>query len=121
MYQTKRKTKVSTEAQEQIVIATWLAKNNILFYHIPNGGRRNLLEAIKFKRMGVQPGVPDVCIPLARKGYHGAYGELKRVKGGVVSEAQRYWLAELAKAGYYVFVAKGADEFINCIKNYLKE
>jgi hypothetical protein len=107
------------EAYEQVVAATWLEKNNILFYHIPNGGRRNMLEAVKFKRMGVKAGVPDLCIPLARKGYHGLYIELKRVSGGSVSEAQRYWLEELQRQGYDVFVAKGADELIKYVKNYI--
>lgn len=107
------------EDQEQIVIATWLAKSNIPFYHIPNGGRRNMLEALKFKRMGVKAGIPDICIPVARKGYHGAYGEVKRRVGGVVSESQAYWMEELRRQGYYVFVGNGADEFIEHVKNYM--
>jgi hypothetical protein len=110
---------VPKEDQEQMIVATWLSKNNILFYHTPNGGKRNMLEAVKFKRMGVKAGVPDICIPLARGGYHGAYGELKRRSGGVLSEAQEFWLAELSRQGYYVFVGNGADEFIQHVKNYL--
>jgi VRR-NUC domain-containing protein len=111
---------VKKEDQEQIIVATWLTKNNIPFYHIPNGGRRNMLEAIKFKRMGVKAGIPDICVPVARSGYHGLYGELKRVSGGVVSEAQEYWLAELKRQGYYVFVGNGADEFIQHVKKYME-
>lgn len=107
------------EDQEQIVVATWLEKNNILFYHIPNGGARSLQEGVKFKRMGVKPGIPDICVPMARKGYHGLYGELKRKTGGVLSDNQAYWLDTLKRQGYYVFVAKGADAFIVEVKNYL--
>jgi hypothetical protein len=113
------KPNIPKEDYEQIVVATWLSKSNIPFYHIPNGGRRNMLEALKFKRMGVKAGIPDICIPVARKGYHGAYGELKRLVGGRVSEAQEYWMEELKRQGYYVFVGKGADEFIQQVKNYL--
>ncbi len=108
------------EDQEQIVVATWLTRNNIIFYHIPNGGRRNFLEGLKFKRMGVKAGIPDICIPVARKGFHGAYGELKRLVGGRVSEQQEWWLAELKRQGYYVFIGHGADEFIQHVKNYME-
>jgi len=115
------KSKVPREDYEQIVAATWLEKNKILFYHIPNGGKRSLTEAIKFKRMGVKSGIPDICIPLARKGHHGLYIELKRVSGGTVSESQRFWMARLSEQGYDVFIAHGAQELINYVKNYLGE
>lgn len=109
-----------SEDHEQIVVATWLTKNNILFYHIPNGGKRNMYEAVKLKRMGVKAGVPDICIPVPSAGHHGAYGELKRKVGGRVSDTQRHWLDALGAQGYYVFVAEGADEFIKHVQNYLK-
>src|SRR4249919_2260459 len=31
----------------------------LLIFHVPNGGNRNIAEAQKFKRMGVVPGVAD--------------------------------------------------------------
>ena len=108
-----------TEEAEQIIAATWLTKNGILFYHTPNGGKRTLSEGVKFKRLGVKAGIPDICIPLPRKPYHGLYIELKRESGGKLSEAQKYWLAELKNQGYDVFVANGAKELINHVKIYL--
>lgn len=113
------KPNVPLEVQEQIAAATWMTNQQIIFYHIPNGGYRDYREAAKFKRMGVKPGVPDICIPIARQGFHGLYIELKRVTGGSVSETQRFWLEELRKQGYDVFIAKGAKELINYVKNYL--
>ena len=110
---------VPLEVQEQIAAAVWMTNQNIIFYHVPNGGYRDYREAAKFKRMGVKPGVPDICIPIARKGFHGLYIELKRVSGGSLSETQRFWLEELKKQGYDVFIAKGANELINYVKNYL--
>lgn len=35
-------------------------------YHVPNGGKRNYLEAAKFKSMGVRPGISDIIIPFPR-------------------------------------------------------
>jgi hypothetical protein len=119
----KRSPKKNTtplEDFEQIVASVWLEKNNIIFYHVPNGGSRNPIEGAKFKRMGVKAGVPDVCIPIARKGYHGLYIELKRVSGGVVSDTQRWWLNELKQQGYDTYVAKGAQDLINYVKNYME-
>ena len=95
-----------------------MTKRNIPFYAVPNGGSRNMKEAVKLKRTGVRAGVPDLCIPMARKGYHGLYLELKRVKGGVVSEHQTYWLALLKAEGYRAEVCQGFDEALKVIEDY---
>jgi hypothetical protein len=108
-----------TEEAEQIKLAVWLTKQGIKFYAIPNGGSRNLLEAVKLKRSGVQPGIPDICIPVPRSPYHGAYIELKRVKGGKVSDAQHYWLGILRENGYYAEVACGFEEAKEMVMHYL--
>lgn len=108
-----------TEEMEQILAATWLSKSGIPFFHIPNGGYRRYAEALKLKRMGVMPGVPDLCVPLARKGHHGLYIELKRVEGGRVSDAQRYWGELLTKEGYLWRVAKGAEDVKKIVGEYL--
>ena len=113
------KSKIPTEQYEQIRFSTWLAKNGIKFTASANGGKRNLIEAAKFKRMGVSPGFPDIEIPLPSGGHHGLYIELKRQKGGKLSDAQIEWLNYLRKQGYYADVAKGCDEAIEIVKYYL--
>lgn len=35
---------------------------NTLFFHPANGGKRNVIEAAKFKRMGLVPGASDLII-----------------------------------------------------------
>lgn len=115
----KPKIILPTEQQEQFVAVAWLRKNNILFYHVPNGGRRDYLEAAKFKRLGVSAGVPDICIPISRKESHGLYIELKRLSGGVLSDAQRYWMEKLRNNGYECYEAKGAADLILYVKRYL--
>ncbi len=108
-----------SEAQEQAILVTWLERQNILHYAIPNGGRRSMGEAMQLKRTGLKPGVPDLCIPMASRGFHALYIELKRADGGVVSEAQRYWIDELSRAGNQAMVCHGADEAIAAVKHYL--
>ncbi len=109
-----------TEAEEQIIAATWLSKRNIPFYHVPNGGYRDYYEGAKLKRMGVKSGVPDLCICVARGGYHGLYIELKRVYGGKLSDTQLVWRDILIKEGYMWREAKGSGECIRIVEDYLK-
>lgn len=89
-------------------------------YHIPNGGSRSKAEAGRFRAEGVKSGVPDICLPAARGGYHGLYIELKRVKGCRVSTAQHGWIAALRDQGYYACVCKGWDDAAGVIKKYLE-
>jgi hypothetical protein len=110
---------IPTEEQEQIKLATWMTLKGIRFYAIPNGGKRSLTEGVKFKRSGVKSGVPDLCIPQPSGSYHGLYIELKRVKGGKLSETQIEWLNFLREKGYYADVAKGFDEAKEIITHYL--
>jgi hypothetical protein len=110
---------VPTEDEEQITLATWLTKQGIRFYAIPNGGRRNLREAVKLKRTGLSPGVPDICIPIPSGCYHGLYIELKRQKGGKLSTEQINWLEFLRERGYYADVAFGFEEAKQIVLYYL--
>lgn len=115
---------VPTEEHEQIRLATWLDKQGIKFYAIPNGGKRNLWEAIKFKRSGVKSGVPDICLPVPSRSsslgqFHGLYIELKRQSGGKISDTQKFWIDFLNRNGYLAVVACGFDEARQIIINYL--
>ena len=118
---------VPLEDAEQRIIFRWAAMETAahpelgLLYAIPNGGKRAIKTAIALKAQGVKSGVPDMCLPVARGGYHGLYIELKRQKGGVVSETQKSWITALAEQGYKAVVCRGADEAIRTIKEYLWE
>jgi len=111
---------IPTELSEQIKLCVALDKLGLIYYAIPNGGRRSYIEAVNFKRSGVKAGVPDVCIVEPRGAYHGLYIELKRIKRGVVSESQQYWLATLRAKGYRAEVCKGVGEALIVIEEYLK-
>lgn len=115
----KKKDKIPTETYEQIRLVTWLEKMGLKYYAVPNGGLRSMSEAIKFKRCGVKAGVPDVCVPFPSGPYHGLYIELKRMKGGSVSEVQKDWIRYLNSVGYHAVVAKGFDEAKNIVEYYL--
>lgn len=114
-----------TEAQEQRDLFRWAALERgrypelQLMYHVPNGGSRHPYEARNLKQQGVKPGVPDICLPVARGGYHALYIELKRTRNGRVSEDQRAWLGALARVGNKAVVCRGWNEARQEIEGYL--
>lgn len=116
---------VMNEAQEQEALFRWAAYSLVkypaldLMYAIPNGGSRNIIEAHNLKKQGVKPGVPDICLPVPSVKYTALYIELKRRKGGRVSEAQRGWIAALNRVGCRAVVCKGWDEARAEIERYL--
>lgn len=91
-----------------------------MLFHTPNGGNRNVITAKKLKAEGVKPGVPDLCLPVPRGGYHGLFIEMKRQKGGVVSPEQKAWLQALNALGYRAEVCKGAAEAWDVIREYVQ-
>jgi len=108
-----------TEDQEQTLLVTWLEKNRILHYAIPNGGKRSFTEGCKLKRTGVKAGVPDLCLPVPTKCHHGLYIELKRVSGGILSPAQRDWLVKLRNQGYAAECCLGFEHAKQVVIEYL--
>lgn len=111
-----------TEHAEQVAVIAWCDAHRIAkhIFAIPNGAHKSGATAAKFKREGLRSGVPDLFLPEPRRGYHGLFIEMKRIKGSVTSEAQDDWLLYLASNKYCTQVAKGADEAIERIKWYLE-
>ena len=116
---------VPTEAQEQEALFRWAAyaagkwPQLRLLYHVPNGGSRHPAEAAHMKAQGVKPGVPDICLPVPVGRYAALYIELKRKKGGRVSDEQRGWIEALNRAGNRAVVCRGWDEAREEIVRYL--
>lgn len=104
------------EEFEQRALAAWLDSRRVggervLWTHPPNGGKRGKATAAKLKREGVKAGVPDALIftpPPAHPGARGVALELKRQRGGRVSDEQEEWLGRLAALGWVTLVCKGA-------------
>lgn len=114
-----------TEEQEQAYVIQWrdLMVNQVpelsLLFHIGNGGLRSKPEAVRFKRLGVKPGVSDLMLPVARHGYHGLWIEMKRQHDGKLSKPQKEWIDDMRKQGYKAERANGADEAIAILQEYL--
>lgn len=116
---------IPTESEEQCLLFEWaemsLAKypELALLFHVPNGSSKSKFQAVKFKREGLKAGVPDLCLPVARQGYHALYIEMKRTEGGRLSDAQKWWLENLQKQGNKAVVCKGFEEAVSVIEDYL--
>ena len=116
-----------SEEQEQAAVFEWvvLMRNQYpeldCIFHIPNGGWRSKPEAVRFKRIGVKPGVPDLFLPVARGGWHGLFIEMKRRKGGRLSAEQAEWIKALEGQMYRAVVCHGAEEACDEIYRYLTE
>ena len=113
-----------SEAQEQVLLFQWAKmQENVypelkLLFHIPNGGKRNLKEAMNLKKQGVKAGVLDIFLPVARKDKHGLWIEMKYGKNRL-SQVQHKWYWALIDQGYEVRLCYSADEAIKVIKEYL--
>ncbi len=117
---------VPTESEEQCMLFEWADVQRTkwpeldLLFHIPNGSSKSKYQAVKFKREGLKAGVPDLCLPVARQGYHALYIEMKRTEGGRLSDAQKWWLENLHAQGNKAVVCNGFEEAANVIEDYLK-
>lgn len=105
-----------------------------LLFAIPNGsflgdgvkrlasGKTVSLGAIrsrKLKAEGVKTGVPDLCLPVARGGFHGLYIEMKRTQGGTLSLDQKRWHSDLIEQGYHVITCQGQPQAQQQLTTYL--
>jgi hypothetical protein len=89
-----------------------------LFFHIPNGGKRNAVTAKQLHDAGVIAGVPDLMLALPRHQYAGLFLELKTLRG-VPSREQRAMQTALESAGYRAAIVFGYEEAKALILAYL--
>lgn len=107
-----------SESDEQAAVVDYCRLKRIPVYHIPNEGKRSYQTAAKLKRLGMSPGVPDLCIPVARGRYHSLYIEMK-AKGGKPTKNQREWIMLLRSQGMCAAVCVGASNAIDLIDRYM--
>lgn len=89
------------------------------FHAIPNGGKRNVREAVRLKAQGVKAGVHDTFLPKPRGVYHGCYLELKHGKNKLSAKQIEFAIAVVAD-GYCSFTCYSSEEAEEALKMYLK-
>lgn len=111
-----------TEYQECLTLVDFMSllKNSgkiLAFSHVPQETyTTSWAVKNKNKSMGVRKGVPDYLV-VTNKAV--LFIEMKRVKGGKLGDEQRVWLEALAGKPTHATMARGADEAMEFIKEYL--
>lgn len=109
---------IPTEHAEQVTFVAEFRRRwpDVRIFAIPNGGYRHKATADKLHREGVSPGVPDLFVPAWR-----LWIEMKRSKGGRLSPDQKSWIEYLESEGYACIVAKGWENGIREVEEWLSE
>lgn len=96
-----------SEDHEQTLFVQWFRRNypGVLIHSIPNGGHRHIAVAAKLKVTGAVKGVPDLHIPA-----WSLWVEMKRAKGGSLSQEQKEIIAYLDGIGDKVIVGRGFED-----------
>jgi hypothetical protein len=121
----RRKPRVEREHGEQVALVTWARYESgrmpelALLFAIPNAGKRSRGAGGKLRAEGMKAGVPDLCLPVARGGYHGLFIELK-AKGGRPTDEQKAWLRALTCQGYYACICVGWEAAKKRVEEYLR-
>lgn len=89
-----------------------------LIYAVPNHGKRSTATGKIETNCGLRAGVPDLCLPVPRRGFGAFYIEMK-IKPNKKTENQETWIAALQEAGNLVVVAWNADDAIKILKDYI--
>lgn len=92
---------------------------DVIIAAVPNGGSRDVREAVKLKAEGVLAGFPDLIVAEPRGRFHGLYVEMKRRKAGRLEPDQREMLARLRARGYKTIVGRGVDDAWVQVEEYL--
>ena len=90
------------------------AVRDAFWFHVPNGGRRSLIEARVFKGLGVKAGVPDLILIANGK----PYGLEIKTAQGRLSPNQCATQALLAAAGAEVATAYGLDQALEQLNRW---
>lgn len=116
------------EHQEQAALFQWAAVEarrdpRLKLLNASQNGlpASSIQQAVLAKKCGMKRGYPDVFLPVAARGWHGLFIEMKRRDGVAsdVSPEQRQWLADLTEQGYQAVIAFGWEQAARLIEGYL--
>ena len=110
-----------SEHEEQKGFINWFRDNypDLLIFAIPNGEKRAISVAKRLKAEGVVAGIPDLAIlfPDSKT----LFIEMKRQKGGRLSDSQKRVIPKIEALGHTVLVCYGAKDASIKILEYIKK
>ena len=120
-----KKRNAQPEAIEQERVIKWARDNENnypflwLLHSSLNGVKLSKNQAGRAKTQGMLSGVPDLFLPVPKKGFHGLFIEMKSQQGRV-SVSQSRFLSVTNELGYQSIVCYSSKDAIEKIKEYLK-
>ncbi len=107
---------MSKEDSLQIAVMDYIKYQypNILAFHVPNGGSRNVIEGAKLKRMGTLAGVSDIIMVLRDKI---VCIELK-IRPNKQQDTQKEFQKKVERTGHRYHVCYDIDESKRIIDQY---
>ena len=90
------------------------SQGRLLFFAVPNGGKRSKIEAAIMKGLGVRAGVPDLVILHDQKC---SFIENKSAKGRL-SPSQMQFIDYCARHGYYFHLCSNFQQFLNTLYDW---
>lgn len=122
-------TPYTVKGDAQLCLNNWNdAEPRLKWLHaIHNQGHGDAIRGSVAKAEGVKAGVADVFLPVPKPyclggisyEYHGLYIEMKKKTGGIQSDIQKDFQADMIEAGYQCVVCNGWLVARNVIMDYL--
>lgn len=106
------------EREEQKCVVQYLEMKHIKFTCIPNSTNTNVYQRAINKAMGLRRGLPDLLMIINKRL---VFIEMKRKKGGKVSEEQLEWMRRLNDCdNIYCYVCEGFESAKEKIDFHIK-
>lgn len=121
----KRKPPNDYEHQDQAALFNWAELDRkkypeiALMFAIQNARKCPPRMGKYLNDEGRKAGIPDICLPVSRHGFHALYIELKTTSGRM-QQNQIEWQQELNKAGNLAVTCYGWTHARDSIIEYLK-
>lgn len=110
------------EQSLQILCVRWFdlqyPRLRLRLHHSPNGGKRNAIEAAKFKAMGTRAGFPDFIL-LVPSGDCPFLGIELKTDRGRQSQHQHEYQLEFESMGARYEIVRTIEEFISVVTEYI--
>lgn len=123
--------KNGSEHGHQTALFAWSVLQRVRYpelehmFAIPNGGSRGddqrsrTIRGAILKAEGVKSGVPDIMLPVCRRGYCGLFIEMKKIGGQLDKNQKDDWHPFLTKQGYCVTTCYGWQQAVQALEWYL--
>jgi hypothetical protein len=115
----KRLNPLESDLQKSFIKEFDFRYPDIMAIHIPNEGKRSVVEGAKLKAMGLRRGVSDILVLAVRGGYGGLFVELKRNSKEKPSKEQKEFISYANENGYLSICDYDVVRLLKLTSDYL--